>query len=112
MDDDHSLAVYDIDKVKQARINASNDPMEGVLAFGKNTPVTVWQIKFTLDDKFIIAGCYNEVAFLTYYGGILKKTKGVFDPKTVPSSALSIGFIPPYTVTGMFKGELIVWNGN
>lgn len=86
--------------------------MKGVIAKGTNTRNPVWDLMFSLDEKTVICATQYEVSFFTYFGGMLKKTKGVWDPKTSPMSALSCGRIDDKIITGMFKGNLIFWQEN
>lgn len=38
-------------------------------------------MQFTPDDKLLVTASRDEVGFFTYYGNLLKKTKGIWDPK-------------------------------
>lgn len=54
LDDLHSICVYDLKKVKQAKEEGIVDPNYAVIATGTNTRSPCWDIKFTLDDNYLI----------------------------------------------------------
>lgn len=88
------------------------DPKAGVIAYGKNSKEQVWQLRFSYDDKTLIAACKNEVGFFSYTSGTLRKTKGILTQKSQIQSALCIAFIEvtQQIFTGMFLGQIYVWD--
>lgn len=54
LDDLHTIAIYDLKKVKEAREKLITDPEYGIVAKGTNTRSPCWDLKFTHDDKYII----------------------------------------------------------
>ncbi len=77
---------------------------EGLLATGKLTKAPVFDLKFDLTDKIIIAAGLKEINFISFEGGVIKKQKGVWDKSNGPQSVLCIGFMETNVITGMFKG--------
>jgi hypothetical protein len=54
LDEMHTIAVYDLNLVKEAREKSIVDPEYAVLAKGTNTRSPCWDLKFTLDSKYVI----------------------------------------------------------
>jgi len=113
LDEQHTIAIYDVEKAilsKQNPNKKNND--DGLISTGKLARTPIFDLKFDLTDKTIIAAGLKEIYFMSFEGGILKKSKGVWDKTGTPQSALTVGFVETHTITGMFKGQLLVWNKN
>lgn len=85
---------------------------EGLISTGKLTRAPIFDMRFDPSDKSIIVGCLKEILFISFDGGILRKTKGIWDKNNIPQSVLCIGIIENNTVSGMFSGHLLIWNKN
>ena len=70
MDDDHTVAIYDWQKVLK--------PGETIkpLASGKGTRANIMSLGFNPSGDTLIATAIKEVNFFTYAGGILTAAKG------------------------------------
>jgi WD40 repeat protein len=111
MDDDHCIVVYDVDKALSSRGQGRREDF--LVASGKGPRSEVFDIKFDKVDKNLIIACKCEVYFATYENFQIKLTKGLWDAKTCPFSAvLCIGIVETSVITGTFKGHVIVWRGN
>jgi hypothetical protein len=106
LDEEHTVAIYDVEKAIGFRSNPSkkNSNDEGLISTGKLTRNPVFDLRFDLSDKLVIAAGLKEIFFISFEGGILKKTKGVWDKNNLTQSVLTIGFVETHTITGMFKG--------
>ena len=82
------------------------------MATGKLTRTPIFDIRFDQSDKVVIVACLKDILFISFEGGIIKKTKGIWDKTNLTQSVLCIGFIENNVLTGMFKGQLFVWKGN
>ena len=103
MDPDHCLVVYDVDKALNGRGQGKKEDF--LIASGKGPRSEVFDIKFDKVDKNIIIACKNEVYFASYDNLMIKLTKGLWDAKTCPFSAvLCIGTVETNICTGTFKG--------
>ena len=70
MDDDHTIAVYDI--TKQPKTGQAWAP----IASGKGTRANILSLGFSTDNTTIVATCVKEVNFFTFAGGVIKGQKG------------------------------------
>lgn len=70
MDDDHSIAIYDIDKGMAFRKNPKNTDF-GLVATGKMTVKEVFDIKFQPGDESILAACMKEINIITWKNGAI-----------------------------------------
>jgi microtubule-associated protein-like 6 len=105
LDADHTLAVYDIDRAVQSRLNPNKkNSDEGLIATGKLTRVPVFDVRFEPQDKFIVVAALKEILFITLENGVLRKVKGIWEKSNLPQSVLTIGFVESNVVTGMFRG--------
>ena len=96
----------------KSKLNPGKDMDDGLLVTGKGTKAVIMMLQFDPTAKVLVAACVNEINFITYDGGVLKKTKGVFGSKFPPQTALSIAFIDSNAVMGLFKGQISLWKGN
>lgn len=51
----------------------------------------------------------KEINFITFFGGVIKCVKGVWKDNK-PQACLCAAFIPNNCVTGMFNGNIYVWD--
>lgn len=68
MDDDHSIAIYDIAQGVKYRADPKISDF-GLVAQGKITKKEVFDIKFDMNDSSIIAACMKEVNIITWKNG-------------------------------------------
>lgn len=110
LDEEHNIVVYDISKELATKENPSKT---GLIAKGKGAKAEILDMRFTPDNRTLIIACNKEVHFLEIDETkcLLKGKKGLFG-KATAEPAMSLGFIGNNTVTGMSKGNLLVWAGN
>ena len=79
---------------------------------GKSTLNEILCLKFSKDNKTLIAGCMSELLFFTFQNSFLKMTKGVWQYSQQPTLCIGVG--EGQIVTGVFTGNLYFWklNGN
>ena len=107
MDDDHSVAIYDIHKGIAFRKDPKN-PDFGLVATGKMTKREVFDIKFQPGDESIMVACMKELNIVTWCKGAIISQRCIWlDNK--PQAVLTIAFIDGFSVTGMFSGQFFVW---
>ena len=106
LNDDHNIAVYDIDAVIKARLNPSSKKDNvGLIATGKGSKADILDLRFTSDGNTLIAACFKEIYFIEIDAQkkILKSSKGLFGSSGGPQPVLSIALLGTYTcVTGFF----------
>ncbi|KRX05725.1 WD40-repeat-containing domain [Pseudocohnilembus persalinus] len=114
LDDERSIAIYDIETAiaKGKTISKKFGNEDGLLATGKITREPIFDIKFEQNDKTVIIGCKKEIYFATFDQGILRLQRGIWEKNNVPQATLCIGTVETTTVTGMFSGQLLIWNKN
>lgn len=78
LDEFHTVAIYNLAKVKEAREKCIVDPEYAIIAKGVNTRNPIYDLKFTLDNKYLVCASMDEVGLFTYFGGELRKTKGIY----------------------------------
>lgn len=84
LDELHTIAVYDLKKVEEAKKKCIVDPEYAIIAKGANTRNPIFDLKFTLDNKYIVCASIDEVSMFSYFGKELRKTKCIWDPKMSP----------------------------
>ena len=73
LDPDHTIAIYDIYKGYNQRLDPGNSGCEDALiATGKLTKNFIFDIKFDFKDKIIFAACLKEILFITFDHSLIK----------------------------------------
>jgi len=70
MDDDHSIAIYNIEKGIAYRKDPKNTDF-GLVAFGKMSKREVFDIKFVPGDDSMVVACMKEVNLITWKDGAI-----------------------------------------
>jgi WD40 repeat protein len=92
VDPDHCIAIYD------------TGSKVSLIGTTKLTPHHIFDLKFDLGDKTIVAAGLKEINFITFEGGVIKKVQGLWEKNCGPQACLCIGFIESNVITGMYKG--------
>ncbi|EGR31702.1 hypothetical protein IMG5_103460 [Ichthyophthirius multifiliis] len=107
------IVVYDVEKAINSKLNPSLKLQEdGLICQTTLYQPVVFDLKFDKTGKGIIAACLNEVLFMQIEGQQLKIVKGVWSQQNSPQASLCISFIETSVITGMFKGQLLVWKNS
>lgn len=77
MDDDHTVAIYNIAKGIAYRKDPKNKDF-GLVAYGKMTKQEVFDIKFIPEDYSIMVACMKEVNILTWKNGTILSERCVW----------------------------------
>ncbi|CAD8200325.1 unnamed protein product [Paramecium octaurelia] len=110
MDDDHFMAVYDI----EIAINLRKDPKNQaspLIASGKLTKQEIFDIKFLPGDWQIVVACMKEISICTWKNGTILAERGVWKEQQ-PQPVLTIAINGGYIVTGVFNGNFLCWKKN
>ena len=109
--DDHTIGIYDLDKLLNPSYNQKKAKTDGAIIIGKGPKAGVLDAKFDPTDQVLILACVKEVNFVSFDGGIVKCVKGTGWGKNPLQAILCIGFIDQTVITGSFNGPLFVWKG-
>lgn len=77
MDDDHTIAVYDIAKGIAYRKDPKNTDF-GLVALGKMSKREVFDIKFMPGDYSIVVACMKEVNIITWKDGTILSDRTIW----------------------------------
>lgn len=111
-DPDHTIAIYNLDKLTAPGYNRSKARSDGSIIVGTGPKAEILQLKFDPSDQMLVAACNKEVDFISFDGGAIKCSKGTGWGKNItPQAVLCIGFIDQTCVTGTFSGNLFMWKG-
>lgn len=109
LDEEHNIVVYDIAAQIKARENPTkNFEKAGLIASGKGAKAEIFDLKFSLDGKSLIAACNKEVYFIEIEEGkgFLKAKKALFG-KVAPEPVMAIGFLNNSVVCSILKNNIL-----
>lgn len=99
-DNDHTIAVYDLDS-------------GSVIASGSGDKNMVFACKFVPGDDSQLVSCgVKHIKFWSVSPGQLRARRGVTGSKGEIVSMVGLGFKGKFCLSGTASGDLYVWNGN
>jgi len=110
LDEDHDIVVYDIEKEVATKEKPNKT---GLVAKGKGAKAEILDMRFMPDNKTLFLSCNKEVYLMEIDDSkcIIKGKKGLLG-KASPEPIMCVGFLGKNVMTGLSKGNLLVWSGN